>query len=60
MECPWADNHYADGFFNQVAKPMAIAHRAHKENKDGLKYVGAIGATDWQVACVNWLEKREC
>jgi len=60
MECPWADNHYTDGFFNQVAKPMAIAHRAHKENKDGLKYVGAIGATDWQVACVNWLEKREC
>jgi hypothetical protein len=59
MDCPWADNSYADPFFNQVAKPMAIAHRAHKESKDGLKYVGKIEASDWRKACTEWLERRE-
>lgn len=59
MECPWADNNYVDPFFNFVAKPMAIAHRAHKDSNEGLKYVGAIQASDWRLACINWLEKRE-
>jgi thymidylate synthase len=59
MECPWADNQYVDPFFNQVAKPMAVAHRAHKESKDGLKYVGKIEAVDWRIACTEWLGRRE-
>lgn len=59
MDCPWADVQYVDPFFNQVAKPMAIAHRAHKENKNGLRYVGRIEASDWRVACTDWLERRE-
>lgn len=59
MDCPWADHKYADPFFNQVAKPMAIVHRAHKENKDGLKYASRIEAQDWKVACCKWLERRE-
>jgi thymidylate synthase len=59
MECPWSGRKYEDPFFEQVAKPMAIAHRAHKENKDGLKFVGAISASDWRKACTEWLERRE-
>lgn len=59
MDCPWSGRKYAEPFFELVAKPMAITHRAHKANKDGLKYVGAIEATDWRLACTNWLRKRE-
>lgn len=59
MEQPWSGRKYGEPFFEHVAKPMAIAHRAHKENKDGLKYVGAIGATDWRLACEQWLQRRE-
>ena len=59
MECPWADVQYMDPFFNQVAKPMAIAHRAHKESREGLKYIGLVEASDWKKAAVEWLERRE-
>lgn len=59
MDKPWADAQYADNFFNHVAKPMAIAHRAHKDSKNGLAYVNQIRATDWQLACREWLERRE-
>jgi len=59
MDKPWSGQSYADPFFEYVAKPMAIAHRAHKENKNGLQYVQAIQATDWRLACQTWLEKRE-
>lgn len=59
MEKPWAGVKYVDPFFNYVAKPMAIAHRAHKDGKNGLHYVSAIQATDWRLACQQWLEKRE-
>lgn len=59
MEKPWSGRKYEDPFFEQVAKPMAIAHKAHKENKDGLKFVGAISASDWRKACTEWLKRRE-
>lgn len=60
MEQPWLGIKYVDPFFNKVAKPMAIAHRAHKEGNNGLNYVNQIEATDWQLACKQWLERREC
>jgi hypothetical protein len=59
MECPWSGRKYVDPFFEKVAKPMAIVHRAHKENKDGLKYISAIADCDWKLAAIHWLEKRE-
>lgn len=59
MDKPWGGQHYVDPFFNYVAKPMAIVHRAHKENRNGLQYIGAIRATDWRLACEQWLERRE-
>lgn len=60
MECPWSGRKYADPFFENVAKPMAVAHHAHKENKDGLRYAGRIAASDWRLATTQWLERREC
>lgn len=42
-----------------MCEPMAIAHRAHKEVKSGLYYVSAIQASDWRMACEQWLMKRE-
>jgi hypothetical protein len=59
MDCPWSGRKYQDPFFEKVAKPMAIAHHAHKENKDGLRYIGDVGATDWRKAAREWLERRE-
>lgn len=59
MEQPWSGRKYKDPFFELVAKPMAIAHRAHKENNDGLKYISGIFASDWKLACKQWLERRE-
>jgi thymidylate synthase len=59
MEEPWRGVRYTDPFFNKVARPMAVAHRAHKENKNGLEYVNQIEASDWQLACKQWLERRE-
>ena len=60
MEKPWSGRNYVDPFFENIAKPMAIAHKAHKDSKEGLKYVGRIAATDWRKACTEWLERREC
>lgn len=59
MEQPWRGVRYVDPFFNKVARPMAVAHRAHKEGKNGLDYVSQIEASDWQLACKQWLMKRE-
>lgn len=59
MVKPHGDYDYRDDFFEYVAKPMAIAHKAHKENKDGLRYVNQIQATDWRKACREWLQRRE-
>lgn len=59
MEKPWSGRYYVDPFFENVAKPMAIAHKAHKDSKEGLKYVGRIAATDWRKACTEWLERRK-
>lgn len=59
MEKPWSGRKYEEPFFEHIAKPMAIAHRAHKENNDGLKFVGQIRATDWRKAATEWLRRRE-
>lgn len=59
MDRPWSDRTYKDAFFEHVAKPMAIAHRMHKEDKTGLFHVDKIMASDWRKACTEWLQRRE-
>lgn len=45
-------------FFPSVAIPMWDAWFAHKETKDGARYLPLIKATDWQLACRWWLARR--
>jgi len=59
MNCPWSGRNYIDPFFEHVARPMAIAHKAHKDSKTGLSYISDIKAADWRKACKEWLERRE-
>ena len=59
MNNPTLDVFYEDPFFNDVARPMVVAFNAHKENNNGIDYVNDIKATDWRLACYNWLYKRE-
>jgi hypothetical protein len=53
-----------DPFFKKVASPMYSSWAAWK-NKDNpqfmelaLKHARAIAASDWRLACVEWLERR--
>lgn len=59
MEKPWAGVRYVDPFFNKVARPMAVAHRAHKDGRNGLEYISQIEASDLRMSCEQWLMKRE-
>lgn len=45
-------------FFPDVAIPMWNCWFAHKETKDGWKHLQDIKATDWRLACKEWLERR--
>jgi thymidylate synthase len=50
---------YKTPFFRDVAQPIALVWEAHKRNRNGLKYVDSIKATDWKFACRRWLEIKE-
>jgi thymidylate synthase len=50
---------YKTPFFRDVAQPIALVWEAHKKNKDGLKHVHSIKASDWRFACKRWLELKE-
>ncbi len=58
------DGNYDDPFFETVAKPMARAYAAFKEKgpmrfRNAHNELAACEATDWYVACVQWLQRRE-
>lgn len=50
---------YRDPFFKQMAHPLWLAHKAYKakEYQEAIKL--ASGAFDWNVACKEWIERRE-
>lgn len=50
---------YQNCFFNEVAEPMFVAWRLHKFDGKGLALMEQIAATDWRLACTEWLERRE-
>lgn len=52
---------YANKWFTNVAEPMAVVWALHKSKAPGggLALVEQIQATDWQLACIEWLERRE-
>lgn len=46
-------------FFREVAAPIYRCWKRHKMYKDGRHFVRDIAASDWRLACDNWLRKRE-
>ena len=52
---------YADPFFESVAKPMLIAWTAHTKRDYPAAYAALIPcrASDWSMACNEWLLRRE-
>jgi hypothetical protein len=60
LENPTHDNSYSDPFFSEVAHPLAVAWKAHKEGRhDAARaMVRNCQATDWRTACAEWLERR--
>jgi len=53
---PW-DNQ----FFPEVLEPMVNAFRAHKRRDyvEAKEHLGKIKAEDWEIACKNWITKRQ-
>jgi hypothetical protein len=51
---------YRDPFFPKVAIPIAKAYWAHKAGMDevALELISTVEATDWQMACNQWIERR--
>lgn len=49
---------WENSFFPEVAMPMWDAWFAHKYDKSGAIHADRIKATDWKLACLQWLYKR--
>jgi len=51
---------YRDSFFNQVASPMIRIHKMWKsgERQEAFDKVDEIKATDWRMACRDWMARR--
>lgn len=52
---------FRDPFFESVAAPMRQAWEAHKARDYGqaINIASSIQASDWRVACVQWLHRRQ-
>jgi hypothetical protein len=51
---------YQDPFFKSVAHPMAMISKTRKDKTgDGRYWVSRIQAPDWQLACHQWVDRRE-
>lgn len=60
MHDPLNTSGYYDPFFRDVAVPMFKAWEARKHKTgDGMEYTKLIAAKDWQLACAEWIERRE-
>lgn len=48
-------------FFSNVAVPLWLAFHNYKIKQYGVarEYVSRCAATDWRLACMNWLDQRE-
>ncbi len=51
---------YRDPFFRRVAKPIYFAYDAYKENgiDAAIEIMQQCMASDWKLACIEWLERR--
>lgn len=48
-------------YLHSIALPMLLSWTSHKARRYDLafKFAEQIGAPDWQLACIQWLQKRE-
>lgn len=59
-----ASNGFTNEFFSQVAKPIYWSYMAFKNKKDSARFdtsleiIHQCKASDWQLACKEWLERR--
>jgi hypothetical protein len=52
--------HYANPFFEYVARPMAMISKVRKMRAgDGRYYAQQIRAEDWRKAAFEWIDRRE-
>ena len=51
---------YDSEFLDTVAEPMMLAFKLFKDKQyiPALKHCEMIAATDWKIACTNWIERR--
>lgn len=51
---------YVDPFFMHTVRPLMWAHAAYKTHDMGaaMHWVGDCAATDWALACTQWLQRR--
>ena len=56
---PFDEVQYKTPFFEEVAKPIAIVWMEHKEHCAGRLHVDKIKASDWRLACKQWLSIKE-
>jgi thymidylate synthase len=52
---------FQEPFFEKVASPMWDAHAEYRDKRyDGaIEHANLIGAEDWRIACVDWLQRRK-
>jgi hypothetical protein len=65
LENPYGTGVGRNPFFNDVARWLYMAHHAYKLKENPLRFEDAISlarhcqASDWRLACIEWLERRE-
>ena len=57
----WDGYSWDNSFFPNVLEPMVNAFRAHKRRDyvEAKEHLGKIKAEDWEIACRNWITKRQ-
>lgn len=52
---------FEDPFFNRVAKPLWMAHKAFKDKRhtDAYEIAATCSAADWRKAAMEWLQRRK-
>jgi len=59
-ENPFEPQNYYHDFFNEVAHPVAMITKTRKEKTgDGLYWAHRVAANDWELACRQWILRRE-
>lgn len=56
---PQDERIYRTPYFQDVVQPISLIWWEHKKNRNGLRYIESIKASDWRMACKIWLKEKE-